>query len=106
MFNATDKAKKNVFIDQTPGLTQVKECLKSSSEDDDADSCRKHSYEYNYDAVDMLRECNQSLSSESSSSSVKQNKDSSDGEDESDADNNNISNNNNNNNNNKNNNNI
>ena len=66
-----------MFIDQTPGYTQVN-TLKSSSEDEDADSCRHQGYDYNYDAIDMENEdCNNSfLSSSEESNSLGENRDS------------------------------
>ena len=45
-----------IYIDQTPGYTQVQEALKTSSEESDADSCRHQGYEYNYDAIDTMHD--------------------------------------------------
>ena len=59
---------KTTFIDQTPRLTQVKQCLTTSSEESDQDSCHKQGYDYDHDAVDMLKE-DDSLSASGSSNS-------------------------------------
>ena len=56
IFFHSDESSNSVFIDQTPGLTQVKECLKSLSEESDADSCKHQGYEYNDDAVDIMND--------------------------------------------------